>query len=307
MTTLLRSLLAGSSLLCCTPALADVVADWNAIALNAVESSGAQPATALRALAGVHVAMFEAMNFIERRYVPRLVVRPVSPIAASSEAAAAASAHLVLTRLYPGQSAALDAALERSLAEIPDGGEKASGTVTGRAIGGNVYAVWNWNEAPARSPVAAAEPAAEPLLWNLIAAKLIEGKPLAPIEAARTHALVSMAVSELYCAAGRGSRALHADHLCVHCAAGVATLKVVASALAPERSRSASADKFGTPEASGWVRVIEQADKPSLRKLDDATILRAMLTYSERSAGPPERRVGEGFGAQALAHYRPAN
>ena len=307
MTTLLRSLLAGSSLLCCTPALADVVADWNAIALNAVESSGAQPANALRALAGVQVAMFEAMNFIERRYVPRLVVRPVSPIAASSEAAAAAAAHLVLTRLYPGLSEALDAALERSLTEIADEGGKASGTVTGRAIGGNVYAVWTWNEAPARSSGAAAEPASEPLLWNVIAAKLIEGKPLAPIEAARTHALVSMAVSELYCAAGRGSRALHADHLCVHCAAGVATLKVVASALAPERSRSASAAKFGAPEASGWVRVIEQADKPSLRKLDDATILRALLTYSERSAGPPERRAGEGFGAQALTHYRPTN
>lgn len=304
MTKLFTTLLAGSSLLCCAPAHADVVADWNAIALNAVESSGAQPATALRALAGVHVAMFEAMNFIERRYVPRLVVRPVTPIAASSEAAAAAAAHLVLTRLYPGQSGALDAALERSLAAIPDGGEKATGTITGRAIGGNVYAVWTWNEPPARSPGTAAEPASEPLLWNVIAAKLIEGKPLAPIEAARTHALVSIAVSELYCAAGRGSRALHADHLCVHCAAGVATLRVVASALAPERSRAA---KLATPEASGWVRVIEQADRPTLRKLDDATVLRALLTYRERSAAASERRVGEGFGAQALTHYRPTN
>src|SRR5499426_1833846 len=113
MTKLLRSLLTGSGLLCCTPGHADVVADWNAIAAHAVESSGAQPAAAQRALAGVHVAMFEAMNFIERRYVPQLVVRPASPIAASSEAAAAAAAHTVLTRLYPGSSAAFDAALAR--------------------------------------------------------------------------------------------------------------------------------------------------------------------------------------------------
>jgi hypothetical protein len=43
----------------------------------------------------------------------------------------------------------------------------------------------------------------------------------------------------------------------------------------------------------------------TLRKLDDGTILRALLTYSERSAEPSDRRVGEGFGAHALSHYRP--
>jgi hypothetical protein len=226
--------------------------------------------------------MFEAMNFIERRYVPRLVVRPVSPIAASSEAAAAAAAHIVLTRLYPGQAAAFDAALERSLAGMPDGSEKASGTITGRAIGGNVYAVWNWGEAPARSPGIPPEPPSEPLLWNVIAAKLIEARPLAPIEAARAHALVSTAISDIYSAAGRGSRTLQVDRSCVPCAAGVATLKILDSALGP-------------------------SDKASARKLDDSTILRALLTYRERAAGSLDRRVGEGFGAHALAHYRPAS
>ena len=230
MTKLFRTLFTGSSLLACTAAHADAVADWNAIALNAVESSGAPPAAALRALAGVHVAMFEAMNFIERRYVPRLVVRPASPIAASSEAAAAAAAHLVLSRLYPESSAAFDAALERSLAEMPEDRRKATGTITGRAIGGNVYAVWTWDEAPAR-------------------------------------------------AAGRGSRAFRAERSCVPCAAGVATLKVLESAL----------------------------DKPALRKRDDGTILRALLSFSERSADHSDRRLGEGIGAQALGHYRPAS
>jgi hypothetical protein len=279
MTKLFRTLLTGSGLLAWTLAHADVVADWNAIALNAVESSAAHPAAAQRALAGIHVAMFEAMNFIERRYVPRLVVRPASPIAASSEAAAAVAAHLVLSRLYPGRSAAFDAALERSLAEIPDDGRKTSGTVTGRAIGGNVYAVWTWEEPAARAP-GVPEAASDPLLWNLIAAKLIEGRALAPIEAARVHALVAIAVSDIYSAAGRGSRAWRTARPCVSCAAGVATLRVLES-----------------------VRVRDSGT--TLRKLDDGTILRALLTYSERSAEPSDRRVGEGFGAHALSHYRP--
>ena len=282
MTKLFRTLLTGSGLLGCTLAHADVIADWNAIALNAVESAAAHPAAAQRAHAGIHVAMFEAMNFIERRYVPRLVVRPASPIAASSEAAAAAAAHLVLSRLYPGRSAAFDAALERSLAQIPGDGRKTSGTVTGRAIGANVYAIWTWEEPAARAP-GVPEAASDPLLWNLIAAKLIEGRALAPIEAARVHALVSTAVSDIYSAAGRGSRAFRAERSCVSCAARVATLRVLESALAPERARRAAADS-GTPE-----------------------LLRALLTYSERSAEPSDRRLGEGFGAHALSHYRPAS
>src|SRR5262245_1337147 len=298
MKKLLGSLLTGSALLCCTPGHADVVADWNAIATHAVESSGAQPAAAQRALAGVHVAMFEAMNFIERRYVPQLVVRPASPIAASSEAAAAAAAHAVLTRLYPESSAAFDAALARSLAELPEDGRKASGTITGRAIGGNVYAVWSWDGAPARAAGTPADPASDPLLWNLIAAKLIEARALSPIEAARLHALVSIAVSDVYAAAGRGSRAFRAERACIPCAAGVATLRVL---------ESAGVRDAGARKTNGWLRVTEQSDKPTLPKLDDGTILRAVLTYSERSAEASDRRAGEGFGSHALSHYRPAN
>ena len=285
MTTLLGTLLAGASVLCSALAHADVVADWNSIALNAVESSGAPPSTALRALAGVHVAMFEAVNFIERRYVPRLVVRPLTAIEASSEAAAAAAAHVVLTRLYPAQAEAFDAALERSLAEIPDGEKKASGTTTGRAIGGNVYALWAWEQGAPGGLLA--ETVSETLLWSATAAKLIEGRSLATIEAARAHALVSMTVSEVYSAAGRGHRALHAGRSCVSCAAGVASLRVLESILASTRRPSAVAAESATPEGSALVRVTERTDR-------------------EGSARLRERRVGESFGAQALTHYRPA-
>ena len=302
MTRLIGSLLAGSSLLCCT-LHADVVADWNAIALNAVESSGAHPANALQAVAGIHVAMFEAMNFIERRYVPRFVVRPVAPISASSAAAAAAAAHHVLAQLYPDQAVALDAALNRSLAQISDGSDKASGTITGKAIGANLYAVWPWHRSAPESTGGPADAASEPLLWNLIAAKLIEGRGVAPIAAARVHALVSFAVSEVYSASVRNGCAARADAACVACAACVATLSILESALAPGGIPPVAGS--GMWESRAWVRVLEHSDQGSLRKLDDGTILRALVIYNERSAGHSERRLGERSGKRALAHYRP--
>jgi hypothetical protein len=234
MTTFLRSVLA-ASLLASVPARGDVIADWNATALKVVRSEERLPANALSALADVHIAMFEAMNFIEGRYVPRFAVKPPAPIAASSEAAAAAAAHYVLVQLYPGQSALLGAALERSLAQIPEGDRKAGGKMTGKAIGANVYAI----RIAERAPVAGGrfKSASDPLQWNVFAARLIESRPMAPLESARLHALVSLAVSELYSAQGEGSIADYAPALCVSCAAGVATAAVLESGQGPLRLR----------------------------------------------------------------------
>jgi hypothetical protein len=235
MTTFLRGLLAAASLLACEGARGDVIADWNATALTVVKAEERLPANALGALADVHIAMFEAMNFIEGRYVPRFAVKPPAPIAVSSEAAAAAAAHYVLVQLYPGQSAVLNAALERSLAQIPDGNKKAGGKTTGRAIGANVYAI----RASERSPRAAAgfKSASDPLQWNVFAARLIESRSMTPLESARLHALVSLAVSELYSAQGDGSFAEYASAVCVSCAAGVATTEVLESGQGPLRLR----------------------------------------------------------------------
>src|ERR1700716_2901566 len=52
------------------PAQADSVADWNRIALDAGAKSGQPLEYNLRAMAMVHVAMFETLNFIQGRYDP---------------------------------------------------------------------------------------------------------------------------------------------------------------------------------------------------------------------------------------------
>jgi hypothetical protein len=109
------------------PARADVVSTWNQ---QVVTMGGPQ---IQRTLAMVHIAMFDAVNAIEPRYTPYLQL-PAPPLGTSAEAAAAAAAHGVLVRLFPGQSMLLAAALAASLANVPDGPGRTSGMEYGDAV-----------------------------------------------------------------------------------------------------------------------------------------------------------------------------
>src|SRR5688500_12637865 len=91
------------------PAHADVVTDWNA----AFEKSLSVPAergprVPLRALAIMHVAMFDAVNGIDRRYEPYIVTE-LAPAGARADAAAIQAAYSVLTTLLPSHQSAYDA------------------------------------------------------------------------------------------------------------------------------------------------------------------------------------------------------
>jgi hypothetical protein len=84
----------------------------------------------------LHVALFEAVNGIERRYHPyRLSL--VTDRQASHEAAAAAAGHAVLVALFPQRKQPLDDLLDRMLKEIPEGVDRDRGLLLGReaAIG----------------------------------------------------------------------------------------------------------------------------------------------------------------------------
>ena len=93
-----------------TPARGDVIMDCNAKAdAIAIEKQIANAPNA-RGQAMLHVAMFEAVNAIDRRYAPyRLNL--VADRGTSREAAAATAAHDVLVALYPDQKPDLDAML----------------------------------------------------------------------------------------------------------------------------------------------------------------------------------------------------
>src|SRR5438309_11779585 len=99
--------------------VANVVVDWNAIAVDAPPPTVVGPAHG-RILGYVHAAIYDAVNGIDRHHASYAVTAP-APAGASAEAAAAAAAHGVLVRLYPAQQAGFDAALAKSLQAIPDG------------------------------------------------------------------------------------------------------------------------------------------------------------------------------------------
>jgi hypothetical protein len=72
------------------PAVADVITDWNEKAVAFVTPRMVPPA-AQRVVAIVQVAMFDAVNSIERRYRPYLVQLPAAATASQDAAAAAAA------------------------------------------------------------------------------------------------------------------------------------------------------------------------------------------------------------------------
>jgi hypothetical protein len=114
----------------------DEVVQWNKMLLTIVRTPGAQPATvhATHGFAILHGAIYDAVNAIDATHEPFLVrLEHVSP-RASQEAAASSAAHEVLLALYPTFQALLDAQLEQSLAQIPDGKEKTLGIDVGKAV-----------------------------------------------------------------------------------------------------------------------------------------------------------------------------
>ena len=123
----------------------DAIRSWNEIASNAagldhtpVAAGEARvfgeqlgPCRSARALAIVHVAMFEAVNAVLGGYQSYTDVRrPAGPV--SLGIAASQAAHDTLSALYPSQAASFDAALAEDLGRCRDRAEKANGISLGQ-------------------------------------------------------------------------------------------------------------------------------------------------------------------------------
>jgi hypothetical protein len=120
-------------------ARADVVMDWNAKADAIAAEKQVLPAQQSRAMSMLHIAMFEAVNAIERRYTPYKLTLSADR-STSKEAAAASAAYDVLLAIYPDQKAVLDTALTASLSGIPETEGKSNGIVLGRKAAEGVMA-----------------------------------------------------------------------------------------------------------------------------------------------------------------------
>ena len=90
------------ALLVCSPiaAGADVVLDWNAIAVSTLVSQGQSPFAQARFMAITQLAVFEAVNAITGDYKPYLGT-VVAPAGASADAAAVAAAYKRAQELLP--------------------------------------------------------------------------------------------------------------------------------------------------------------------------------------------------------------
>ena len=108
---------------------ADTVTDWNQTLVEVMLAEKSNPLQQSRSSALMHAAMFEAVNSIERRYLPyRQTIEGVR--GASADAAAAVAAHRSLLALYPRRKPVLDEALARSIDGI-----EAQSMADGAAVG----------------------------------------------------------------------------------------------------------------------------------------------------------------------------
>jgi hypothetical protein len=118
------------------------VVQWNRTLLVIVRTPGAQSPTVhpTRSFAIMHAAIYDAVNAIDRKHRPCLVRLSGVPRDASQEAAAAAAGHEVLVALYPAFKSTLDAQLQQSLAQIPDGKGKTEGVLIGQSVAESILA-----------------------------------------------------------------------------------------------------------------------------------------------------------------------
>ena len=133
-------LVAGTVFVLPACAAADSVTEWNEKALACTLTAKQPSYVASRTMAMVHVAMFDAINSIEHGYTP-YKVKASGPAGASGEAAGVAAAHAVLLKIFPEQSAALDAAYTASLARLPDGNGKAAGIAVGEKTAAEIISL----------------------------------------------------------------------------------------------------------------------------------------------------------------------
>ena len=137
MSRILRStMLAAGLIFSAASTNANVITDWdvNAVAVAPPSAAG------LREMAIMHVAMFDAVNSIARRYRPYMVQLAASE-ATSQEAAATAAAAHVLIGLHPEAAARIQAASVSALAAIPEGEGKADALALGQAVAEKILSV----------------------------------------------------------------------------------------------------------------------------------------------------------------------
>ena len=121
------------------PARADVVTDWNVKANELVVEAKLGTPPAMRIMAIVHTAVYEAANAVTKRYPAGALKLDAAP-GASLDAAVAAANRVTLLKLLPSVQPAIDSAYQAALAKVVDGPAKAAGIAVGEQAAAAVLA-----------------------------------------------------------------------------------------------------------------------------------------------------------------------
>jgi hypothetical protein len=118
--------------------LADVVTDWNAVFESTLQNPSERgPRVPARPMVIMHVAMFDAVNGIERKY-ESCHITDRAPQGARAEAAAIQAAYTTLSALRPAYQAIYNAQLATSLAALAGNQGDSQSIARGRAWGEEV-------------------------------------------------------------------------------------------------------------------------------------------------------------------------
>jgi hypothetical protein len=109
------------------------------------------PCRAARAMAIVHIAMFEVMNAIHPTYVSYINLPAAQP-GTSERAAIAQACHDTLVALYPSQVARIDNLLASELAPIGAGTAKTQGIALGQAAAAAILLLRSTDNMPVSEP-----------------------------------------------------------------------------------------------------------------------------------------------------------
>jgi hypothetical protein len=165
---------AAAALVLARPAAADTVCDWWEFAnkMSNPFAAGAGPRTPdqERAPTRVALAMFEALNAINRRYESYLGF-PAGDASASQDAAAATAAYRVLLHAFPAQKASLDENYAFAMGAVANEGAREAGRLIGEAAAAAAVAVGGIDPAVAQVPY---RPRTTPGEWIATALPQIE-------------------------------------------------------------------------------------------------------------------------------------
>jgi PAP2 superfamily len=116
---------------------ADVVADWNNLALDAIRANNTTPPAASRNLAILHVSIYDAVNGIRKTH-RHYSVAPTGPAGASIEAAAAAAGRRVLMEFYPGLQSKLETQYNNMIQSLPSAAQTQQGVQWGDFVASSI-------------------------------------------------------------------------------------------------------------------------------------------------------------------------